>query len=453
MQSDSFDFTIYFASQTGTAEGFAKVFSNEAQKRGLKSEVVDLSETSDILFKKKKNKVMIMATHYEGNAPDNAEEFWSWFSQESEIPKDWLKGHQFTVFALGDQSYVNFAKIGCETDRLLEKYGATRIHKLGVGSDDEGKISSFFDEWCKSGVYDSVMTHFKSAKMEEENPNGSQVNLNPEATPEMSYSSIISSFHKEKSFEEFIKSQEEYNFKTRNYLTGHQRLRIVNISELRQNHSLNNFTKLIEITGFKGTYRAGDNIAFFPRNHKEKIERMKKLLNFTVDYVFTVKSNDQRRLPCPSPLGTDTFLSEFIDLGGLVKQTDMIRLRGLLNATDYAKYHLYHFRVKEARILLSEQNKDQFDLVDLFETAKIKVTLDLLINLEKRIEVIPTLNEVPCVHHSLFEPRIPGHHPNRNIGPVDRRPKNRPHDRLHLRAPQGHARRPEQDGQHPSQNL
>ena len=97
-----------------------------------------------------------MATHYEGNATDNAEQFWSWFSKEDDIPSDWLKGYKFTVFALGDQTYVNFAKLGRETDRLLEKYGATRSYKLGVGSDDEGMIHKYFKAW-KTGIWDVLV--------------------------------------------------------------------------------------------------------------------------------------------------------------------------------------------------------------------------------------------------------------------------------------------------------
>lgn len=48
-------------------------------------------------------------------------------------------------------------------------------------------------------------------------------------------------------------------------------------------------------------------------------------------------------------------------------------------------------RVKKSRENLNTTKLGVFDLVDLFEDAKVKVTLDLLINLEKRIEVIAIL--------------------------------------------------------------
>ncbi len=54
-----------------------------------------------------------MATHYEGDPPDNAKNFWSWFSNESQWGKEYLEDHKFTCFALGNTDYEDtFAKIG-----------------------------------------------------------------------------------------------------------------------------------------------------------------------------------------------------------------------------------------------------------------------------------------------------------------------------------------------------
>ena len=62
---------------------------------------------------------------------------------------------------------------------------------------------------------------------------------------------------------------------------------------------------------------------------------MNKLLNFTVNYVFTVKANTYKKTPLPSPMSVDTFLTDYIDLNGAVTKPDMIKLRDLLNANDY----------------------------------------------------------------------------------------------------------------------
>lgn len=55
-----------------------------------------------------------------------------------------------------------------------------------------------------------------------------------------------------------------------------------------------------------------------------------------------------------------------------------------------SKVHLI-LRVMQARNSLNISKEGVFDLVDLLEEAKIKVSLDLLVNLEKRIEVVQLL--------------------------------------------------------------
>ena len=210
---------IYFASQTGTAENFANTMKHEAENNDLKAEVYDLAEVTEISFKKHKFIIMMMATHYEGNSPDNAAEFWKWFSREEEIGNDWLLGYKFTVFALGDNTYENFARIGKETDRLLEKYGATRAFQLGVGSDDEGFISKYFKAW-KKDIWPVLVKEFAPSEkgMDEEGSSS-------EEPVQIPFNCIISSFTQEKSVADLRKLAKEFSFKAENYL-NHQTLKI-----------------------------------------------------------------------------------------------------------------------------------------------------------------------------------------------------------------------------------
>jgi sulfite reductase alpha subunit-like flavoprotein len=107
------DFVIYYASQTGTAENFAHIFKSEAKKHSLTARVVDLADLTQEQFKSNKNCVFLMATHYEGDPPDNAASFWTWFTDELLWSNSSLVYHNFTVFALGDTTYEDtFARIG-----------------------------------------------------------------------------------------------------------------------------------------------------------------------------------------------------------------------------------------------------------------------------------------------------------------------------------------------------
>lgn len=111
--SNNPDFVIYFASQTGTAENFAAIIKKEASVRNLLASIVNLADVTKELFLANKNAVFIMATHYEGDPPDNAAQFWSWFSKEDSWDQSSLSNHRFTCFALGNTDYERtFARIG-----------------------------------------------------------------------------------------------------------------------------------------------------------------------------------------------------------------------------------------------------------------------------------------------------------------------------------------------------
>lgn len=321
------EIAIYFGSQTGTAEGFALEMKNSAEKHGLTATVIDLAEVTEMSFLSYKYMIFCMATHYEGDPCDNAEQFWHWFSKEDEIPLDWLKGYKYTVFALGDASYVNFAKMGKETDRLLEKYGAHRAYKLGVGSDEEGDIGKYFKEW-KTDIWETLSKEYVMIKGEN--------HMDIENLNSTHYTTTISSFAAEKPISEQKKQGHELSFKTQTYLE-HKTLEISSISELRQNPSQTNFCKYVELKGWKEDYETGGNIQIFPKNTRSKVERMMTLLNFTVNYTFTTKVNTHKKSPVPSPLSVDTFLTDYIDLNGSIQKSDMIKLRDLMPSEDYEK--------------------------------------------------------------------------------------------------------------------
>lgn len=107
------------------------------------------------------------------------------------------------------------------------------------------------------------------------------------------------------------------------------------ISELRANPSQTNFCKLVELSGWNGGYTTGGNIEIYPRNTKNKVERMKHLLNFSVNYVFTIEGNSSKKPSIPSPISSDTFLYEYIDMNGPLSKHDMIKLRDLMPAEEY----------------------------------------------------------------------------------------------------------------------
>lgn len=119
------EITILFGSETGNAQGIAKLAAERAQARGFQANVANMADFRKPDLKKVENLMIVVSTHGEGDPPDPAEEFYA-LMHGRKAPA--LKGKRFTVLALGDSSYENFCQTGRDFDNRLEALGAERVH-------------------------------------------------------------------------------------------------------------------------------------------------------------------------------------------------------------------------------------------------------------------------------------------------------------------------------------
>lgn len=147
--------TIYYGSQTGTAEGFAKQISNECKARGYRATVVDLESfdpSSFLLTAIPDNAsghahtaVFVMATYGEGDPADNAVAFNKWIKDASHSGS-MLSGLKYTTFGLGNKQYEHYNAQGRFIFKRLGELGAEACAVYGEG-DDDGSMEEDFDSW------------------------------------------------------------------------------------------------------------------------------------------------------------------------------------------------------------------------------------------------------------------------------------------------------------------
>lgn len=97
---------IYYASQGGTAASFAQMLQVEATEIEIECHLKNISTFKESDFKNEDFFIFVVATHYEGNCPDDADNFKEWMETPSD--KSFLKGKKVTLFGLGDSTYDTF---------------------------------------------------------------------------------------------------------------------------------------------------------------------------------------------------------------------------------------------------------------------------------------------------------------------------------------------------------
>lgn len=395
--------SVYFGSQTGTAEGFAKTLEAEGNKYEFDVNVVDLEDFELEELQEDKMAVFLMATYGEGEPTDNAVEFHrTILNTEEELEKDALQDLNFAVFGLGNRQYEHYNSMGIATDALLEGLGANRAYKYGDG-DDDADLEEDFDVW-KEDFWESMLEKFYPAgleKLKKEKAAGGGKKKNAPA-PKLSFRVNLYA-DKQEAHKGMKKNNTNVDGKGDYFMSKPAKV-VVN-REIRQN-TVGGSTKHIEIDieGTPLSYAIADNLAVLPKNDPALVKSLASVMNYDLEKWIEMVPADAAKAgsgpPFPTPCTVETALSQYCDLSAMPK-------KGLLNAlVFFAKDDKDRARIA---VLTGKQGKEEFNkfitdpgrnLVEVLqELSSVQIPLEHFLEMVPRLQPrYYTISSTPSVH-------------------------------------------------------
>lgn len=249
--------TILYGSQSGNAQGFAKKAGKTLEEQGFEVNVSAMSDFKTNQLKKLDNLLIVVSTHGDGEPPDNAITFHE-FLHGKRAPK--LDGLNYSVLALGDQSYDQFCQTGKEFDQRLKELGATAIYPR-VDCDVD------FEEDAQNWLA-GVIEYFSSRKA------GGAV--------------------QGKAQEAAAVTQVKESVYSRTNPFKAEVLENINLNGRGSNKETRHLELSLEDSGI--TYKPGDALGIYPENDPEYVEQLLTELKYNPEEKVTTSDGTERTL-------------------------------------------------------------------------------------------------------------------------------------------------------------
>lgn len=391
--------SIYFGSQTGTAETYAKQLEREGVERGFLVHVVDLEETqvAQLLTKERRDDdiskaIFLCSTYGEGEPTDNSLSFVMELKsrigfavdmeeekKDSEPPlvEPCLAGLEYCVFGLGNTQYEHYNAMGKFFDSAIEKLGGNRVAPIGLG-DDDNDIEDDFEKWKDNVLWPTLTKRYiKEGTVVIQKASSS--------LPDTPYVvEFVSTTQPE------VLAPSDIHSSSRHYFTSVD-CPVSTVRELRKAADPGSTVHVeIDVSNAKDfSYHTADNLGVLPLNNTAVVEAVAKSLNYNLDAGFIVKcapNQEWHGAPFPMPISIRECLSRYCDLTSAPRRSDL-KLLALYAKDPTDKKALLRMSSKEGKAEYREKILDSHvGLVDL-------------------LQLCPSI-EAPLEHFLAFCPRM-----------------------------------------------
>ncbi|CAJ0860229.1 7451_t:CDS:10 [Entrophospora sp. SA101] len=125
---------ILYGSQTGFAQDVAERITRQAKRRHFRARNFAMDSYNRDNLINEELVIFVCSTTGQGDEPDNMKKFWKFLLRKN-LPKDILNQMKFTVFGLGDSSYVKYNWPAKKLYKRLLQLGAESIYPRGEAND------------------------------------------------------------------------------------------------------------------------------------------------------------------------------------------------------------------------------------------------------------------------------------------------------------------------------
>lgn len=366
---------IYYGTQTGTSESFARIIEREGITNGFDVRVVDLEEVTALSMLRNNRCIFLVATYGEGEPPDNATQFVHLIQQHTQLDLLFEKNNampndvnttnetisfDYCVFGLGNKQYDNYNSMGKYFNKSLELLGGNKLVDVGLGNDDDD-IENDFNIWKDTILWPTLSNQYLPKTTGCDDDGTSTITATTTTTtttklPDCPYHiqyDHIENYRKQNQyyFDNTSTSQDIYDTKfdhihnsNKHYFTAVD-CPITTIRELRNrpmmesNHddmkdTIGSTIHLeIDISHPMGgdiSYITADNLGVLPINTKEIVDTIARSIQFDGDGIdttlFMLRPSLPEKwhgIPFPMPITIRECLTRYCDVTGLLKRADL----------------------------------------------------------------------------------------------------------------------------------